>query len=43
MKNKVCFFEIPTSDVNKAKAFYEIVFDWKVKLEGDDGAHHSCG
>ncbi|OQW31215.1 MAG: hypothetical protein A4E19_20520 [Nitrospira sp. SG-bin1] len=38
MKNKVCFFEIPASDVNKAKAFYETVFDWKVNLEGNDGA-----
>ena len=38
MKNKVCFFEIPASDVNKAKAFYETVFDWKVNLEGNEGA-----
>lgn len=38
MKNKVCFFEIPTSDANKAKIFYETVFDWKVELWGDEGA-----
>lgn len=38
MKNKVCFFEIPASDVNKAKTFYETVFDWKVELEGNEGA-----
>lgn len=38
MKNKVCFFEIPASDVNKAKTFYETVFDWKVEPEGYEGA-----
>lgn len=38
MKNKVCFFEIPTSDITKAKTFYETVFDWKVQQEGDEGA-----
>ena len=38
MKNKVCFFEIPASDVNKTKAFYETVFDWKITLEGAEGA-----
>ena len=38
MKNKACFFEIPSSDVVKAKTFYEKVFDWKVELHGDEGA-----
>jgi uncharacterized protein len=38
MKNKVVLFEIPTSDVHKAKAFYETVFDWTVDLWGDEGA-----
>ena len=38
MKNKVCFFEIPASDVDKAKTFYETVFDWKVEPEGNEGA-----
>lgn len=37
-KNKVAFFEVPTSDFNKAKAFYERVFDWKIDLWGDEGA-----
>ena len=38
MKNKVVLFEIPVSNVKKAKAFYEEVFDWKVDLWGDEGA-----
>jgi predicted enzyme related to lactoylglutathione lyase len=37
-KNKVVFFEIPASNFKKAKEFYEKVFDWKVELEGDEGA-----
>src|SRR5579884_2467208 len=36
-KNKVVFFEIPASDLPKAKAFYETVFDWKVALFEDRG------
>jgi predicted enzyme related to lactoylglutathione lyase len=38
MKNKVVMFEIPTSDFQKAKRFYETVFDWTVELWGDEGA-----
>lgn len=38
MRNKVCFFEIPTSDITKAKTFYETVFDWKIEPEGAEGA-----
>lgn len=38
MTNKVTMFEVPASDIQKAKAFYERVFDWKVELWGDDGA-----
>ncbi len=38
MKNKVVLFEIPASDLKKAKQFYESVFDWKVELFGDEGA-----
>ncbi len=34
-KNKVVHFEIPTSDMKKAKEFYETVFDWKVEMMGD--------
>jgi len=38
MKNKVVFFEIPASNFEQAKAFYERVFDWKVELSADEGA-----
>ena len=38
MKNKVAWFEIPASDFQKAKKFYEAVFDWKIDLWGDEGA-----
>jgi len=38
MKNKVAWFEIPASDFQKAKKFYETVFDWKIDLWGDEGA-----
>lgn len=34
-KNKVVMFEIPTADVQKAKAFYEKAFDWNVELHGE--------
>ena len=38
MKNKVTWFEIPAPDFQKAKQFYETVFDWKVELRGNNGA-----
>lgn len=38
MKNKACFFEIPATDFHKTKLFYEKVFDWKVEVQGNDGA-----
>ena len=38
MKNKVSWFEIPASDFQKVKKFYETVFDWKIDLWGDEGA-----
>ena len=37
-RNKVVLFEIPASNFQKAKQFYETVFDWKVDLWGDEGA-----
>ncbi|MFW9996815.1 MAG: VOC family protein [Candidatus Odinarchaeota archaeon] len=33
MKNTVCHVEIPVLDLEKAKKFYETIFDWKVDLE----------
>jgi predicted enzyme related to lactoylglutathione lyase len=38
MKNKVVLFEIPASNLTKAKEFYESIFDWKVNLWEDEGA-----
>jgi uncharacterized protein len=38
MNNKVVLFEIPASDLKKAKEFYETIFDWKVELWEDEGA-----
>ena len=38
MNNKVVFFEIPASNLKKAKEFYESIFDWKVNLWEDEGA-----
>jgi len=29
MNNNIVFFEITTSDVNRARAFYSELFDWK--------------
>ena len=46
MNNKVVFFEIPASNLKKAKEFYESIFDWKVNLWEDEGAMaliHRCG
>ncbi|MGB1017949.1 MAG: VOC family protein [Chitinophagales bacterium] len=30
-KNKINWFEIPTNDINKSKAFYEAIFDIKME------------
>jgi predicted enzyme related to lactoylglutathione lyase len=38
MKNKVVMFEVPASDLQKAKEFYESIFDWKIELWEDRGA-----
>lgn len=38
MKNKVAYFEIPSSNFPRAKEFYEKVFDWRVELMGEEGA-----
>jgi predicted enzyme related to lactoylglutathione lyase len=31
MANTICYFEIMVGDVEKAKAFYTKVFDWKIE------------
>lgn len=37
-KNKVTHFEIPASNLKKAKEFYENIFDWKIEMWGEEGA-----
>lgn len=32
---KVCYIEIPATDVNVSSAFYEAVFGWKLRKRGD--------
>lgn len=32
---KICYLEIPTSDIAASVAFYQTVFGWKVRRRGD--------
>jgi predicted enzyme related to lactoylglutathione lyase len=32
---KICYLEIPATDIEKSVAFYSKVFDWKVRSRGD--------
>ena len=32
---KICYLELPTSDVQRSAAFYTKVFGWKVRERGD--------
>ncbi len=32
---KICYLEIPTSDVARSIAFYEKIFGWKARARGD--------
>ena len=32
---KVCYVEIPTTDVQRSAAFYEEVFGWRIRQRGD--------
>ena len=32
---KICYLEIPTSDVARSVRFYEAVFGWKTRTRGD--------
>ena len=41
MKNPVCYFEIPVTDLERAIAFYSAVFDYqfeRVKIDGNEMA-----
>lgn len=32
---KICYVEIPATDVARSAAFYQAVFDWKTRKRGD--------
>jgi uncharacterized protein len=32
---KVCYIEIPATDIQRSAAFYEAVFDWRIRERGD--------
>jgi predicted enzyme related to lactoylglutathione lyase len=32
---KICYLELPSRNVEESSAFYEAVFDWKVRTRGD--------
>jgi predicted enzyme related to lactoylglutathione lyase len=33
---KICYLEIPATDIAQSVAFYETVFGWKTRRRGDD-------
>ena len=37
MKNAISWFEIPTTDINRAQKFYETLFNIKMTMEGIGG------
>lgn len=44
MGNKICYFELMVSDVQKSKAFYSKVFDWKIEksaMTGGSGDYYN--
>lgn len=32
---KICYVEVPTTDIARSSAFYEAVFGWKLRRRGD--------
>ena len=40
---KICYLEIPTSDVNVSSAFYEKVFGWRLRKRGDGSISFADG
>jgi|SRR5829696_9551073 len=32
---KICYLELPTTDVDRSAAFYQAVFGWQVRRRGD--------
>ncbi len=41
MKNPITHFEIPADNLERAKKFYEKIFDWKIEKYEKDGEYWS--
>jgi predicted enzyme related to lactoylglutathione lyase len=41
MKNPITYFEIPVDNAERAKKFYEKIFDWKIEKYDKDGEYWS--
>lgn len=39
MKNPITYFEIPADNPERAKKFYEKIFDWKIEKYDKDGEY----
>jgi len=39
MNNAVCWFEIPVTDMNRAKTFYESIFDIEIGVQDFNGTY----
>jgi uncharacterized protein len=35
VNGKICYIEMPALDIRRSAAFYESVFDWKIRQRGD--------
>jgi predicted enzyme related to lactoylglutathione lyase len=40
MKNPISYFEIPADNIERAKKFYEKIFDWKMEKYDEKGKEH---
>jgi predicted enzyme related to lactoylglutathione lyase len=40
MKNPITHFEIPADNIERAKKFYEKIFDWKIEKYDDKGEEY---
>ena len=35
---KICYIEIPASEIDRSAEFYQNVFGWETRRRGDEGA-----
>ena len=40
---KICYIEIPATDVERSAVFYRNVFDWNIRQRGDGAAAFDDG